>query len=157
MGRYKKHSINHVLPSAIYIEHPWYTGEETIERQDEPWLWNVDGEADHDKLAMCDGMTMEAVTKSGLIPRREENLVLVAPSYLSVMLPADSAILTAQRAIEVSTAFSYACTLSGAIGGESDHQLPQGDTTIQVFSGAHRRREGNRDPSSETDHGRHGR
>ena len=54
------------------------------------------------------GSGMDAIQGSGQLPRLEGAFNVVTPSYLTVVLPGDKAMLTAQEAIKLSLAFPYA-------------------------------------------------
>ena len=51
---------------------------------------------------------MEAIHESGMLPQTEGGFNPVTPSYLTVMLDQDKALLTAQEAMAISLAFHYA-------------------------------------------------
>ena len=59
-------------------------------------------------LERCDVATMEAIHESGMLPRTEGGFNPVTPSYLTVILDQNKAILTAQKAMAISMAFPYA-------------------------------------------------
>ncbi len=48
---------------------------------------------------------MTAIHKSGMLPRTEEGFNPVTPSYLTVMLDQDKALLMAQEAMAISVTF----------------------------------------------------
>ena len=60
------------------------------------------------RLEECDRLVMNAIKESGLLPQLEEGFDVATPSYLTVVLPGDKAMLTAQKAIEIGAAFPYA-------------------------------------------------
>ncbi len=51
---------------------------------------------------------MKAIKESGLLPWLEGGFDVAMPSYLTVVLPSDKAMLTAREAIEIGAAFPYA-------------------------------------------------
>ena len=64
---------------------------------------------------------MNAVKESGRLPRLEGGFDVATPSYLTVVLPGDKAMLTARDAIEIGAAFPYA---------RGRHQMPLGERII---------------------------
>ncbi len=89
-------------------ECPRYAEETHIQRQDQPWPWSLEAGTDHDSLEMCDHMTMATNKESSLLPREDKGFNPVTPSSLTVAIPEDMALLTAQEALLISTAFPYA-------------------------------------------------
>ncbi len=85
-----------------------YAEETLITRQDQPWAWDLEVVADYYSLERCGDATMEAILDSGMLPRTEGGFNPVTPSYLTVVLDQDKALLTAQEATTVSMAFPYA-------------------------------------------------
>ncbi len=57
---------------------------------------------------MCDIDTMKPIHESGILPRTEGGFNPIVPSYLTVMLDQDKALLTAQEAMAIRVAFPYA-------------------------------------------------
>ncbi len=90
------------------LEHHRYAGETLIRCHGQPWTWGLEAGADHHSLEMCDINTMMAIHESGLLPRTEGGFNPITPSYLTVTLDQDKALLTAQEAITISAAFPYA-------------------------------------------------
>ena len=64
---------------------------------------------------------MDVITESGRLPRLEGGFDVDTPSYLTVVLPGDKAMLTAREAIEIGAAFPYA---------RVRHQMPLGERII---------------------------
>ena len=64
---------------------------------------------------------MDVITESGRLPRLEGGFDVDTPSYLTVVLPGDKAMLTAREAIEIGAAFPYAW---------GRHQMPLGERII---------------------------
>ncbi len=90
------------------LEYPRYVGETLIWRHNQPWTWALEAGADRNSLEMCDRSTMKAIHESGLLPRTEGGFNPIMPSYLTVTLDQDKALLTTQEAITISAAFPYA-------------------------------------------------
>ncbi len=85
-----------------------YAGEKRILQEPQPWIGDIGPEADYNRLEECDRLVMDAIWESGRLPRLEGGFNVVTPSYLTVVLPGDKAMLTTQEAIELSVAFPYA-------------------------------------------------
>ena len=64
-------------------------------------------EADYHSLERYDDATMGAILDSGMLSRTEGGFNPVTPSYLTVALDQDKALLTAQDAMTISMAFPY--------------------------------------------------
>ncbi len=64
---------------------------------------------------------MKAIKESGLLPQLEGGFDVATPSYLTVVLPGDKAMLMAREAIEIGAAFPYA---------RGCRQVPLGDRII---------------------------
>ncbi len=90
------------------LEYRRYVGQTLIQRRDQPWTWGLEAGADHHSLEMCDIDTMKAIHESGILPRTEGGFNPITPSYLTVMLDQDKALLTAQEAMAINVAFPYA-------------------------------------------------
>ncbi len=90
------------------LEYQRYDGETLVQRQDQPWPWEAEAGDDYFALEKCDAAVMEAIRGSGLLPRTEGGFNPVTPSYLTVVLDQDKALLTAQEAMTISMAFPYA-------------------------------------------------
>ncbi len=90
------------------MEYQRYNGETLVQRRDQPWPWKVEAAEDHFSLGRCDDTVMEAIRENGLLPRTEGVCNLVTPSYLTVVLDHDKALLTAREAMIISMAFPYA-------------------------------------------------
>ncbi len=90
------------------LEYRRYAGETLIQHQDQPWTWDLEVGADYHSLERCDTNTMQAIHDSGMLPRTEGGFNPITPSYLTVMLDQDKALLTAQEAMAISIAFPYA-------------------------------------------------
>ncbi len=90
------------------LEHSKYAGETLIRRKDQPWTWDLEAGADHHSMEMCDIMTMTAIRESGLLPHEEGGFNPIMPSYLTIGLAEDRALLTAQEALTLNAAFPYA-------------------------------------------------
>ncbi len=71
------------------LECHWYAGETLTTRQDQPWAWDLEVEADYHSLERCDDATMGAILDSGMLPRTEGGFNPVTPSYLTVVLDQD--------------------------------------------------------------------
>ncbi len=79
-----------------------YAGAKRILPEPQPWIRDIGPEADYNRLEECDCLVMDAIRESGRLPRLEGGFNVVTPSYLTVVLPRDKAMLTAQEAIELS-------------------------------------------------------
>ncbi len=89
------------------LEYHQYAGETLIQRRDQPWTWDLEVGADHHSLERCDINTMQAIRDSGILPRTEGGFNPITPSYLTVTLDEEKALLTAQEAMVISVAFPY--------------------------------------------------
>ncbi len=98
-----------------------YRGEERILQEPQPWIGAVSPEADYNRLQECDRLVMDVIKESGRLPQLEGGFDVDTPSYLTVVLPGDKAMLTAQEAIEIGVAFPYA---------RGRHQMPLGERVI---------------------------
>ncbi len=87
------------------LEYRQYTGETLIQRRDQPWTWDLEVGADHHSLERYDINAMQAIPDSGILPRTEGGFNPFTPSYLTVTLDKDKALLTAQEAMVISVAF----------------------------------------------------
>ncbi len=85
-----------------------YKGERRILQEAQPWIGEIGPEADYNRLEECDRLVMNAIKESGRLPRLELGFDVDTPSYLTVVLPGDKAMLTAREAIEIGAAFPYA-------------------------------------------------
>ncbi len=106
---------------AQILDLQWHAGEDLIQRRDQPWAGNAGREVDYNMLEECDRLTMETIRKSGLLSRVKGGFNPVTPSYLTVLLPGDMAMLTAQKAMELSVAFLYS---------RGCRQLPLGERVL---------------------------
>ena len=84
-----------------------YKGERRIIQEPQPWIGEIGLGADYNRLEECDRLIMNAIKESNLLPRLEGGFEVVTPSYLTVVLPGDRAMLTAWEAIEIGAAFPY--------------------------------------------------
>ncbi len=98
-----------------------YAGAEQILQEPPPWIGDIGPEADYNRLEKCNRLVMDAIRESGQLPRLEGGFNVVTPSYLTVVLPGDNAMLTAREVIELSVAFPYA---------RGRRQLPLGERII---------------------------
>ncbi len=71
---------------TMALDLQWYVGEDLIQRQGQPWVGIVGQEADYNTLEECDFLTMDAIWKSGRLPRVKGGFNLVTPSYLTIVL-----------------------------------------------------------------------
>ncbi len=85
-----------------------YDGETLIQRRDKPWPWEAEAGDDYFSLEKCDAAVMESIRENGLLPRTEGGFNPITPSYLTVVLDQDKALLTAREAMTISMAFPYA-------------------------------------------------
>ncbi len=85
-----------------------YKGERRIIQEPQPWIGEIGLGADYNRLEECDRLVMNANKESDLLPRLEGGFEVATPSYLTVVLPGDKAMLTAREAIEIEAAFPYA-------------------------------------------------
>ena len=85
-----------------------YKGERRIIQEPQPWIGEVGLGVEYNRLEECDRLVMNAIKESGLLPRLEGSFDVTTPSYLTVVLPGDKAMLTAREAIEIGAAFPYA-------------------------------------------------
>ena len=90
------------------LEYQRYDGETLIRRRDQPWPWGAETGDDYFSLEKCDATVMEAIRENGLLPRKEGGFNPITPSYLTVVLDQDKALLTAREAMTISMAFPYA-------------------------------------------------
>ena len=90
------------------LEYRRYVGETLIVRRDQLLDWGMEAETDCFSLERCDRTTMEAIHESKMLPRTEGGFNPITPSYLTVMLGQDKALLIAQEAMAISMAFPYA-------------------------------------------------
>ncbi len=98
-----------------------YAGEKRILLESQPWIGDVGPATDYNQLEECDHLVMDAIRNSGWLPRLEGGFDVVTPSYLTVVLPGDKAMLTAREATEIGVAFPYA---------RGRRQLPLGERII---------------------------
>ncbi len=85
-----------------------YRGERQIIQEPQPWIGEVGLGVDYNRFEECDRLVMNAVKESCLLPRLEGGFDVATPSYLTVVLPGDKAMLMAREAIEIGAAFPYA-------------------------------------------------
>ncbi len=85
-----------------------YKGERRIIQEPQPWIGEIGLGVDYNRLEECDRLVMKAIKESGLLPRLEGGFDVATPSYLTVVLPGDKAMLRAREAIEIGAAFPYA-------------------------------------------------
>ncbi len=85
-----------------------YKGERRILPEPQPWIGEIGPEVDYNRLEECDRLVMNAIKESDRLPRLEGGFDVDMPSYLTVVLPGDKAMLTAREAIEIGAAFPYA-------------------------------------------------
>ncbi len=90
------------------LEYQRYNGETLVQRWDQPWPWRAETDDDPFSLERCDDAVMKAIQESGLLPRMEGGFNPITPSYLTVVLDQDKALLTDQEAMNISMAFPYA-------------------------------------------------
>ncbi len=98
-----------------------YAGEERILPEPQPWIGDVDSKTDYNQLEEYDRLVMNAIKDSGRLPQLEGGFDVVTPSYLTVVLPGDKAMLTAREVMEIGVAFPYA---------RGRRQLPLGERII---------------------------
>ncbi len=90
------------------LEYQRYARETLIQRQDQPWPWGAEVEEDYYSLERRDIATMEAIHDSEMLPQTEGGFNPITPSYLTLVLDQDKALLTAQEAMAISMAYPYA-------------------------------------------------
>ncbi len=90
------------------LEYRRYEGETLVQCQDQPWPWGAETEDDYYSLERRDVAVMDAIHKSRMLPRTGGGFNPITPSYLTVMLDQDKALLTVQEAMAISMAFPYA-------------------------------------------------
>ncbi len=83
------------------MEYQKYDGETLIQCRDQPWSWGAEVGDDHFFLEKCDTAVMNAIQENGLLPRVEGGFNPVTPSYLTVVLDQDKALLTAREAMTI--------------------------------------------------------
>ncbi len=96
------------MGAAGVTERVWYQGSRVIETQPRPFTGDFSQSMDFATLTMCDQQVVAAAQEKQLVPQKGPTPALVTPSCLTIVTPIDDAILTAQTAMEVSTAFPYA-------------------------------------------------
>ena len=84
-----------------------HKGEKRIIQEPQPWIGEIGLGADYNRLEECDWLVMNAIKESDMLPRLEGGFDVATPSYLTVVLPGDKAMLTAREAIEIGAAFPY--------------------------------------------------
>ncbi len=85
-----------------------YREERRIIQESQPWIGEISLGVDYNRLEECDRLVMNAIKGSDLLPQLEGGFKVATPSYLTVVLPGDKAMLTAWEAIEIGAAFPYA-------------------------------------------------
>ena len=90
-----------------------YRGERRIIQEPQPWIGEVGLGVDYNGLEECDRLVMNAVKASGVLPQLKGGFDVATPSYLTVVLPGDKAMLTAREAIEIGAAFTPKGNYSG--------------------------------------------
>ncbi len=85
-----------------------HKGERRILQEPQPWICEIGPEVDYNRLEECDRLVMDAVKESGRLPQVDGGFDVDTPSYLTVVLPGDKAMLTAREAIKIGAAFPYA-------------------------------------------------
>ncbi len=98
-----------------------YKGERRILQEPQPWIGEISPGVDYNRLEECDQLVMNAIKESGRLPRLEGGFDVDTPSYLTVVLPGDKAMLTAREAIKLGAACPYAW---------GRHQMPLGERII---------------------------
>ena len=98
-----------------------YAGAKRILQEPQPWIGDIGPEADYNRLEECNRLLMDAIRGSGRLPLLEGGFNFATPSYLTVVLPGDKAMLTSREAIKLSVAFPYA---------RGRHQLQLGERII---------------------------
>ncbi len=85
-----------------------YKGERRILQEPQLWIREISPGTDYNRLEECDRLVMNAIKETDRLPRLEGGFDVDTPSYLTVVLPSDKAMLTAWEAIEICAAFPYA-------------------------------------------------
>ncbi len=98
-----------------------YKGERRILQEPQPWISEIGPGADYNRLEECDRLVMNAIKESGRLPRLEGGFDVDTPSYLTVVLPGDKAMLTAREAVKIGAVLPYA---------RGRRQMPLGETII---------------------------
>ena len=91
-------NANGPLTSTFKVQ--MYVGENRILQESQPWTGDIGREADYNRLEECDRLVMGTIRGSGQLPRLEGGFNVITPSYLTVVLHRDRAMLTDREAIE---------------------------------------------------------